>query len=90
MTEVFYKSGLKGENNYIENGCTKQCDCEINETKRGVVLDPFGGAGTTALVADRLGRDAIIIELNKEYAKIAEKRLIGDNSLFANVTVEDG
>ena len=57
--------------------------------KGGTVLDPFGGSGTTALVADRLGRDAIIIELNKEYAKIAEKRLIGDNSLFANVIVEE-
>jgi len=57
--------------------------------KGGTVLDPFGGSGTTALVADRLGRDAVIIELNKEYAKIAEKRLIGDNSLFANVTVEE-
>ena len=29
-----------------------------------VVLDPFGGAGTTGLVADRLGRDAIMVELN--------------------------
>ena len=34
--------------------------------KGGVVLDPFGGAGTTGLVADRLGRDAILIELNPE------------------------
>ena len=57
--------------------------------KGGTVLDPFGGSGTTALVADRLGRDAILIELNKEYAKIAEKRLTGDNSLFANVIVEE-
>jgi DNA modification methylase len=29
-----------------------------------VILDPFGGAGTTGLVADQLGRDAILIELN--------------------------
>jgi DNA modification methylase len=35
------------------------------------VLDPFGGAGTTGLVADRLQRDAILIELNPEYAEIA-------------------
>lgn len=33
----------------------------------GTVLDPFGGAGTTGLVADRLGRDAVLIELNPEY-----------------------
>lgn len=46
--------------------------------KGGVVLDPFGGAGTTGLVADRLQRDAILIELNPEYAAMAERRLAGD------------
>jgi DNA modification methylase len=44
----------------------------------GVVLDPFGGAGTTGLVADRLQRDAILIELNPEYAAMAEHRIKGD------------
>ena len=51
----------------------------------GTVLDPFGGAGTTGLVADRLGRDAVLIELNPEYAQIAEDRIKGDNPLFAEV-----
>jgi hypothetical protein len=51
----------------------------------GVVLDPFGGAGTTGLVADRLGRDAILIELNPEYAAIAERRLKTDGGMFASV-----
>ncbi|KQV66619.1 site-specific DNA-methyltransferase [Caulobacter sp. Root343] len=41
----------------------------------GVVLDPFGGAGTTALVAERLGRDSILIELNPDYAAMAQRRL---------------
>ena len=41
----------------------------------GVVLDPFGGAGTTALVANQHGRNAVLIELNPEYARLAEKRL---------------
>jgi DNA modification methylase len=53
----------------------------------GTVVDPFGGAGTTALVADRLGRNAIICELNPEYVKIAKERLEGDNPLFSKVTV---
>lgn len=53
--------------------------------KGGVVLDPFGGAGTTGLVADRLGRDAILIELNPEYAAMAERRIKGDNPLFTVV-----
>jgi DNA modification methylase len=51
----------------------------------GVVLDPFGGAGTTGLVADRLQRDAILIELNPEYADMAERRIRGDSPLFAQV-----
>jgi DNA modification methylase len=55
--------------------------------KGGTVLDPFGGAGTTGLVADRLGRDAILIELNPEYAEIARKRIAGDSTLFADVSV---
>lgn len=54
----------------------------------GLVLDPFGGAGTTGLVADRLGRDAILIELNPEYADIAERRIRGDAGMFAEMHVE--
>lgn len=42
---------------------------------KGIVLDPFMGAGTTALVAKKLGRQYIGIELNPEYIKMAEKRL---------------
>ena len=51
----------------------------------GTVLDPFGGAGTTGLVANRLGRDAILIELNPEYVAMAERRIVGDAPLFAEV-----
>lgn len=52
----------------------------------GIVLDPFGGAGTTGLVADRLGRNAILIELNPEYVKIASKRIMGDAPLFTELS----
>ena len=51
------------------------------------VLDPFGGSGTVALVADRLGRDAILIELNPEYAEMAERRIHEDAPMFADVEV---
>lgn len=51
----------------------------------GTVLDPFGGAGTTGLVADKLGRNAILIELNPEYAAMAERRITDACPLFANV-----
>ena len=55
--------------------------------KGGTVLDPFGGAGTTGLVADRLGRNAVLIELNPEYAAMAERRIRGDAPLFAEVAL---
>jgi DNA modification methylase len=41
----------------------------------GTVLDPFMGSGTTALVARRLGRKSVGIELNPEYAKLCARRL---------------
>lgn len=46
--------------------------------KDGVVLDPFGGAGTTGLVAARLGRRAVLLELNPDYAAMARRRIDAD------------
>lgn len=43
--------------------------------KDGVVLDPFMGSGTTALVSTKLGRNFIGFELNSEYIKLCDKRL---------------
>jgi DNA modification methylase len=51
----------------------------------GTVLDPFGGAGTTGLVADRLGRDALLVELNPEYVAMARQRIRDDAPLLAQV-----
>jgi DNA modification methylase len=38
------------------------------------VLDPFGGSGTTGLVANELERNAMLVELNPEYAQVAKER----------------
>ena len=43
--------------------------------QNGIVFDPFMGAGTTAVVAKRLGRNYLGIELNPDYIKIATKRI---------------
>ena len=48
----------------------------------GIVLDPFGGSGTTAIVARKLGRRAILIELNESYCQLAGERL-AQQTLFA-------
>jgi hypothetical protein len=44
----------------------------------GVVLDPFAGAFTTALVCQQLGRDSINIELNRDYIQMGIDRLGAD------------
>ncbi len=51
----------------------------------GTVLDPFGGVGTTGLVADRLGRNAILLELNPRYADISKRRIRDDAPLFVQL-----
>jgi len=50
---------------------------------RGVVLDPFIGSGTTALVASRLGRNFIGIDLNPEYVQMSVNRLKNLNDVAA-------
>jgi len=50
------------------------CGCQAPH-QPGLVLDPFMGSGTTAVVAERLGRDWLGIELNPEFAAIARERI---------------
>jgi site-specific DNA-methyltransferase (adenine-specific) len=51
------------------------CACFITDTTPGIVLDPFMGSGTTAVVAERLGRDWVGIEVNPGFARLAEGRI---------------
>ena len=48
----------------------------------GVVLDPFGGSGTTGIVSALNNRNAILIELNQKYIDIANKRIDKELGLF--------
>ena len=60
--------------------------CILASTKKGdTVLDPFAGAGTTGLVADRLERNAVLLELNSEYCDMIEQRLRSDAPMFVNL-----
>lgn len=52
----------------------------------GIVLDPFFGAGTTGVVAKKLGRNYIGIELNPDYVKMAEDRLKATTPSLFNIT----
>jgi|TARA_R110002020_G_scaffold1722_1_gene7904 DNA modification methylase len=72
-------------------GWESTCTCEdAGEPVPCKVLDPFGGAGTAALVADRLGRDAVLVELNKEYAEMARDRILADCPMFSSVQLVGG
>lgn len=50
------------------------CDEPTADTRHAVVLDPFGGTGTTALVAHALGRHGISVDLSSDYCRLARWR----------------
>lgn len=56
-------------------GWEPTCRCRGRGTRPCIVLDPFMGAGTTALVALKHNRQFLGIELNPEYVKMSEKRI---------------
>jgi DNA modification methylase len=58
------------------------CDCPEQAPVPCRVLDPFGGSWTTAIAADRLGRDCTLVELNPKYAGMAERRVTKDAPLL--------
>lgn len=60
--------------------------CVLAGSRPGdTVLDPFLGAGTVGLVASRLGREWVGVEVNPEYAAMAERRVRDDAPLLAEV-----
>ena len=78
-----------GETHSKTTGWLPTCD-HGSDPVPCVCLDPFSGAGTVGLVAQRLQRDAVLIEISPEYAEMSRKRIHGDMPLFANVKVEEG
>jgi DNA modification methylase len=54
------------------------CRCSDATSVPATVLDPFGGSGTVGVVAARLGRNAILLELNPSYVEMARHRISED------------
>lgn len=59
----------------VTTGWQQTCKCPEHEPSPCTVLDPFLGSGTTAMMADHLGRNWLGCELNPEYAAMAEARI---------------
>jgi len=80
LDEKRFKCGSGGHPSSLRTkmGWHPSCDCAPAHTVPATVLDPFAGAGTTLLVAERLGRDSIGIEISPEYAAMAQARIRAD------------
>jgi DNA modification methylase len=61
------------------------CTCDAGDPVPCVVLDPFMGSGTVAVIARELNRSSVGCELNPEYVKIIRKRLQADQQLDTGV-----
>ncbi len=63
--------------------CQTRLVIELITPRAGLILDPFSGSGRTLLTAQRMGLDAVGVELNPEYIAMARKILREDSPLFA-------
>lgn len=77
----------RGHTEAKTTGWAPSCSCPDPIATPCTVLDPFGGAGTTGLVADRLGRHAVLLELNPEYAEMAYNRIKDDGGMMTTVEI---
>jgi DNA modification methylase len=73
-TQIRSRRTSEGMRHTREVGELRRCRC-FAPSRPGVVLDPFMGSGTTALVAERLSRDWLGVELNPTFIKLARNRL---------------
>lgn len=82
-----WRGSPRGSTVSVTLGWEPTCTCKDNTPMPAAVLDPFGGSGTVGLVADRMRRNAILIELSNQYAEMARSRIQGAAPLLSNVGV---
>ena len=73
--EVGWKQDEKWRTTATITGYACACDDPTAPTRPAVVLDPFGGTGTTAMVARALGRHGVSLDLSLDYLRLAEWRV---------------
>ena len=81
---------VRGSGSSVVLGLRPTCTCGVAWVP-GTVLDPFAGAGTTLLAAERLGRRSIGIELSPQYVALARARIVADAPLLHELaSTEEG
>ena len=70
-----YNTGIFQAHEHITNGFRPTCNCGHDISIPATVFDPFVGSGTTLLVARKLGRSGVGIDLSMPYLKLARERL---------------
>jgi DNA modification methylase len=85
-----YSTRLHHDISTITVGWRPQCDCNAGDPIPQLVADIFCGAGTTGLVAVKLGRRFVGIELNPEYVKIASDRIAAEHGLTIEQAATNG
>lgn len=79
-------SNIRSVHEVIGEACA--CPEPSAPTRPAVVLDPFGGTGTTALVAHALGRHGISVDMSADYCRLAAWRTTDPGQLAAALQVE--
>jgi len=80
-------AGRVGEVTTSTVGWRPTCSCNAGDPVPCIVLDPFSGAGTTVLVADRLGRNGVGLDLSGTYTRMGRDRVFNDAPLLALMEV---
>jgi len=80
-TDPLYIEGEKNEYTVYE----PKIPLDQHPIKPAVILDPFMGSGTVAVVAKGLNRDYIGVELNPKYVKLKDKRIEQSFGMFADL-----
>jgi DNA modification methylase len=76
----YFREFLIGQTSTI--GWKPSCKCSACEPVPCTVLDPFTGRGTTGVVANRMGRNFVGVELKPEYVKMSRKNIHQESPLF--------
>ena len=74
LRQAARERGGEYQNDIKTLGWQPTCKCNAG-TKPSLVLDPFGGSGTTGKVAKELGRMAVLTDTSAEYCKLAQHRI---------------